>query len=94
MCTQKYIQQSSSRTWAVVRLGKDVLNILRRSSRTYCPLDVADTEPSCGAGNEGLTRGSTSNECEERHSHTAAHRPVVKPPALLSAAVSHTPTQQ
>jgi len=32
--------------------------------------------------------------CEEKHSHTAAHHPVVKPPAAVSTAVSHTPTQQ
>jgi len=32
--------------------------------------------------------------CEEKHSHTAAHHPVVKPPAVVSTAVSHTPTQQ
>jgi len=32
--------------------------------------------------------------CEEKHSHTAAHHPVVKPPAVVSTAVSLTPTQQ
>jgi len=32
--------------------------------------------------------------CEEKHSHTAAHHPVVKHPAVVSTAVSHTPTQQ
>ena len=32
--------------------------------------------------------------CEEKHSHTTAHHPVVKPPAVVSTAVSHTPTQQ
>jgi len=31
---------------------------------------------------------------EEKHSHTAAHHVVVKPPAVHSTAVSHTPTQQ
>jgi len=32
--------------------------------------------------------------CEEKHSRTAAHHPVVKPPAVVSTAVSHTQTQQ
>jgi len=32
--------------------------------------------------------------CEEKHSHIAAHHPVVKPPAVVSTAVSHTSTQQ
>ena len=32
--------------------------------------------------------------CEEKHPHTTAHHPVVKPPAVVSTAVSHTPTQQ
>jgi len=32
--------------------------------------------------------------CEEKHSYTTAHHPVVTPPAVVSTAVSHTPTQQ
>ena len=36
----------------------------------------------------------TCKGCEEKHSHTAAHHSVVKPPAEVSTAVSHTPTQQ
>jgi len=34
------------------------------------------------------------NRCKEKHSNTTAHHPVVKPPAAVSTAVSHTPTQQ
>jgi len=30
--------------------------------------------------------------CEEKHSNTTAHHPVVKPPAAASTAVQHTPT--
>jgi len=30
--------------------------------------------------------------CEEKHSNTTAHHPVVKPSAAASTAVSHTPT--
>ena len=32
--------------------------------------------------------------CEEKHSYTTSHHPVVRPPAVVSTAVSHTPTQQ
>jgi len=39
-------------------------------------------------------QGVNHKGCEEKHSHTVAHHPVVKPPAKLSTAVSHTPTQQ
>ena len=42
----------------------------------------------------GLYNSICPKECEEKHSHTAAHRPVVKPPAVISTAVPHTPTQQ
>jgi len=35
-----------------------------------------------------------SKGCEEKHSRTAVHHPVIKPPAVVSTAVSHTPTQQ
>ena len=38
--------------------------------------------------------GVTMKGCEEKHSHTTAHYPVVKPSAVVSTAVSHTPTQQ
>jgi len=40
------------------------------------------------------TLGKVLNRCEEKHSLTAAHHPVVKPPAVHSTAVSHTPTQR
>ena len=36
----------------------------------------------------------TAKGCEEKHSHTAAHHPVAKPPAEVSTAVTHMPTQQ
>ena len=32
--------------------------------------------------------------CKDKHSHTTSHHPVVKPPAVVSTAVSHTPIQQ
>jgi len=35
-----------------------------------------------------------SKGCEAKHSHTTAHHPLVKPPAVVSTAVSHTPTRQ
>jgi len=40
------------------------------------------------------TLGKVLKICQEKHSHTAAHHPVVKPPSVYSTAVSHTPTQQ
>ena len=39
----------------------------------------------------GRSGKPTVKECEEKHSYTAAHHPVVKPPAVVSTAVSHTP---
>ena len=39
-------------------------------------------------------RYKASKGCEEKHFHTAAHHPVVKPPSVVSTAVSHIPTQQ
>ena len=44
-------------------------------------------------GGVHLSDGMANKGCEEKHSHTAAHHPVVKPPAVHSTAVSHTPTQ-
>jgi len=35
-----------------------------------------------------------SKGCVERHSHTTAPHPVLKPPAVVSTTVSHTPTQK
>jgi len=32
--------------------------------------------------------------CEEKHSNTTAHRPVVKPSTVVTTAVSQTLTQQ
>jgi len=40
------------------------------------------------------TLGGKGKGCNEKHSHTTAHHPVVKPPAEVSTVVSHTPTQQ
>jgi len=45
------------------------------------------------AATEGRERMVYIKGCEKKHSHTAAHHPVVKPPAVHSTAVSHTPTQ-
>jgi len=47
-----------------------------------------------GMGRRSEGEGIPTKGCEEKHSHTAAHHPVVKPPAVYSTAVSHTPTQQ
>jgi len=46
-----------------------------------------------GKGCEEGVRAVFLSICEEKHSHTAAHHLVVKPPAVHSTAVSHTPTQ-
>jgi len=53
-------------------------------------------------GREALSHSSPPAQrchkgCEEKHSHTAAHYPVVKPPAVVSTASprrSQTPTQR
>jgi len=37
------------------------------------------------------TRRRRPQDREEKHSHTAPHHPVVKPPAVVSTAVTHTP---
>jgi len=36
--------------------------------------------------------GQRGNGCEEKHSNTTVHHPVVKPPATASTAMWHTPT--
>jgi len=56
-----------------------------RSINIYIPKDVKRSTPTQQRYHKG---------CEEKHSHTAAHHPVIKPAAVASTAVSHTPTQQ
>jgi len=48
----------------------------------------------CSQNGAAKERDTFIKGCEEKHSHTAAHHPVVKPSAVVSTAVSHTPTQQ
>ena len=36
------------------------------------------------AGRDARELRGQNRECEEKHSHTTAHHPVVKPPAVVS----------
>eukprot|EP00962_Isochrysis_galbana_P016894 scaffold4841_cov121-Isochrysis_galbana.AAC.10 len=47
---------------ACVRLGKELENICSKSSRTYWPLEVAVTVPSCGHRGEVIAPDSTARK--------------------------------
>jgi len=60
---------------------------------TFTPEDFPALALSAGPIHSRKPLPFTANEFDEKHSHTTAHHPVVKPPAEVSTAVSHTPTQ-